>query len=258
MTEHPRHVQHVAAGVALTLCASLIATAPVVAQGSNWSPNWDRENMARYDACIEKTKTDPEAAFEDGLIFRNDGGGALARHCIALALLELGETEEAAARLEEVAFMPDGGDGKMRAELLSQAGNAWMIARAPVEAENAFTQAMTLTSDNPDLFIDRARARAMQSRFDDAASDLTAALSVRPRDVLALRLRADAHLELGQLDRAERDVNAALNIAPHDVETLVVRGRVREARRVGLDHVLDPSNGDPAAAPAVLPDAPRL
>ncbi len=117
---------------------------------------------------------------------------------------------------------------------------------------------MTITSGDPDLFIDRARARALQSRFDDAAEDLTVALSVRPGDVLALRLRADAYLEQGELDRAERDVAAALDIAPHDVDTLVMRGRLREARRLGVDAVLDPSSGDPDAAPDVLPNAPAL
>jgi tetratricopeptide (TPR) repeat protein len=245
---------------ACAVLAGLTAAAATMtpAAGQTWSPNWDRATMARYEACLAKTETDPESAFEDGLIFRNDGGGVLARHCIAVALLKLGETEEAAARLEEAAFMPDGGDSAMRAELLSQAGNTWLLARAPVEAENAFTQAMTVKSGDADLFIDRARARAMQRRFQDAASDLSVALSVRPRDVTALRLRADAYFEVGDLESAERDVSAALSIDPRDVDTLVVRGRLREARRLGVEAVLDPAAGERAAAPEVLPDAPAL
>jgi len=86
------------------LAAAALAT-PTFAQ-----LGWDAESIQRYEACVAKTQTDPDTAFEDGLIFRNDGGGVLARHCIALALLELGHLEEAAARLEHAAFMPDGGD----------------------------------------------------------------------------------------------------------------------------------------------------
>jgi tetratricopeptide (TPR) repeat protein len=259
MTKSSRCVRRAAAcAVLAALSAAAASEGPVAAQSPGWSPNWDRASMTRYEACLAKTETDPGTAYEDGLIFRNDGGGVLARHCIATALLKLGEVEEAAARFEEAAFMPDGGDGAMRAELLSQAGNAWLLARAPVEAENAFTQAMTIKSGDADLFIDRARARAMQRRFEDAVSDLSVALSVRPRDVLALRLRSDAHFELGDLEAAERDVVAALALNPRDVDTLVVRGRLREARRLGIEAVLDPSAGERSAAPDVLPDAPAL
>ena len=267
MNSRPLHVRGAAtvafaAAAALTFGAVALAQAgpgspPVSAPGS-WGDRWDSESMGRYDACIAKTRTDPETAFEDAHIFHADGGGALARHCIALALLELGAVEEAALRLEQTAFMPDGGDSAMRAELLSQAGNAWLLARAPIEAEQAFTQAMTIQSGDPDLFIDRARAHALQSHFGDAASDLSVALTLRPQDVLALRLRADAHFELGQLDQAESDVDAALRITPRDVDTLVLRGRIREARRLGWDAARDPGAADPSAAPDVLPDAPAL
>jgi tetratricopeptide (TPR) repeat protein len=260
MTNSLRHARRVAAGVALPLCAAaLLAASPASAERKgHWTSDWSQENVNRYEACVAKTKTDASAAYEDGLIFRNDGGGALARHCIALALLALGDTEEAAARLEEIAFMPDGGDAEMRAELLAQAGNAWLLARAPVEAENAFTQAMTIVAGDPDVLIDRARARALQKRFSDAVKDLDQSLVVRPRDVLALRLRADAYFELHNMERAEKDVDAALSIDPHDVETLVVRGRLKEARRVGVDAALDPSAGDRGAAPAKAPSAPKL
>jgi len=209
------------------LLAAAALAAPTFAQ-----LGWDTESVRRYEACVAKTQTDADGAFEDGLIFRNDGGGALARHCIALALLELGHLEEAASRLEETAFMPDGGDAALRAEMLSQAGNAWLLAHAPIEAENAFTNALAVKPGDPDIFIDRARARAVQARFADAVSDLTVALSLRPNDLLALRLRGAAHLELGQLDQAEQDVNSALVIEPRDIDTLVVRGHIREAKRL--------------------------
>ncbi len=193
--------------------------------------NWDRVDQERYQACIDKTSSDAEEAYEDGLQWRGEGGGMLARHCIALALLQLGKTEEAAARLEEIGLAPDGGTAERRKDLLAQAGNAWLLARAPVEAERAFTQALLIAPGDPDVFIDRARAYALMENFDNAVRDLTTALSRRPDDSLALQLRADAHLELGDLEKAQSDVRRAVEIAPDDIDALLVRGRVREAIR---------------------------
>ncbi|MGD2133954.1 MAG: hypothetical protein PVI23_14260, partial [Maricaulaceae bacterium] len=111
---------------AALMSAGMLAAAPAAAQ-DDWVLDWSPDALAAYDACLVKIPLDAETAYEDGLVFRDAGGGVLARHCIALALLEIGHTEEAAARLEEAAFMPDGGGPQMRAELLSQAGNAWLL-----------------------------------------------------------------------------------------------------------------------------------
>ncbi|MGD2133871.1 MAG: tetratricopeptide repeat protein, partial [Maricaulaceae bacterium] len=93
-------------------------------------------------------------------------------------------------------------------------------------------QALATVSGDPDLFIDRARALAMQERFEGAISDLDVALAIRPRDPLALKLRADAFLELRRFDEAMADVESALDIAPNDVSVLLVRGHIREAQRL--------------------------
>lgn len=222
---------HGTAGLALLGAALVFGGA-----GAASDTVWDAREAERYDACLAKTKTDPETAFEDGLAWRDEGGGSAARHCIALALWELGRLEEAAARLEAIAFAPDAGERTERATLLLQAGNAWLLATQASEAERAFSQGLLVKPGDPDLLIDRARAYAMLERPRDADEDLSQALEARPADPLALRLRADARLAVGRLNGAVEDVRAALAIAPDDIETLLVRGRIREAQRAaGLD-----------------------
>ncbi|MCG8441137.1 MAG: hypothetical protein MI723_04935 [Caulobacterales bacterium] len=210
----------------VALCASLAGAA------SAQVPDWDRLDRDRYDQCLDRVTADPEAAYEDALIWRGEGGGVPARHCVAMALLQLGHTAEAAARLEAAATAPDGGDSLQRKEILLQAGNAWMIAQAPADAERAFTQGLAFKPGDPDLLIERARAHVEQDRLEAADRDLSDALISRPRDVRALRLRADTRLALGRLEGAESDIAQAVRLAPEDIETLVMRGKVREAVRV--------------------------
>ena len=53
--------------------------------------NLGPEAMKRHDACLVKAEKTPKEAYEDGLIWRAEGGGALALHCVARAQLALGQ-----------------------------------------------------------------------------------------------------------------------------------------------------------------------
>ena len=195
--------------------------------------DWDALERERYRACLAKVESNPEEAYEDGLIWRGEGGGVPARHCVATAMLALGQTAEAAARLESAALAPDGGDPIQRTEILHQAGEAWLLAERFSDAENAFTQGLVYTPGDTSLLTNRAQARWEQDRYRDAEADLSDVLLVSPGDVRALRMRADLRLEMGRLTEAQSDIDLAASLAPDDVETLVVRGRVREAIRLG-------------------------
>lgn len=187
----------------------------------------------RYQACLDKTESDPDAAYEDALIWRDEGGGTLARHCVAVALLELGHEAEAASRLEALADSPVSGSQFARVELFSQSGNAFLLAGQPEAAHRAFTKALQLAADVPSLYIDRARAAAMTDDYTSAEADLTRALELRAGDPLALTLRAEARLKQGEIDGAEADARAAVEAAPQDVNARLVLGDVREMRRTG-------------------------
>lgn len=191
-----------------------------------------REEARRLEACIARMADDPAGAYEDGLAWLAEGGRPFARHCAALALIELGEPGEGAARLEALAAAPDAGAMAARVIYLAQAGNAWLLAHNPEAALNAFSSAVRFSPFDGALRKDRARAYIALGRWDEAGADLDRAIEAAPRDVEALRLRALALLERGRLEEAFADIETARAAAPADLDVLVLRGRIREAQRL--------------------------
>lgn len=189
------------------------------------------DERARHEACMVLIETDPEAAYEDALAWLGLGGRPLARHCAALALIELGHVEEGAVRLEDLANAPDAGGLEARLLYLSQSGNAWLAAGLPDAALTTLDNALKLKPGDPDLLMDRASARLSLERWQDAITDLNTALSARPNDPDALALRARAYLALERYDAAQADVAAARRVQPDSIDLLVLRGDIREARR---------------------------
>ena len=89
----------------------------------------DLPSTDAYRACIIQTQENPEAGFEAAIAWRDEGGGPPALHCVALALFGLGQMEEAADRLEELATeIPDASNAE-RASILGQAGSVWLRLR---------------------------------------------------------------------------------------------------------------------------------
>ena len=193
----------------------------------------DPRDAARLQACITKIDAAPMEAYEDGLVWRSQSGGAFAEQCIALAKIANGDVSGGASRLASLASAPDAGDSEQRALLLAKAANAWLMIEDFDPALRALNAALTLKPVEVDLLIDRARAFAGLVQWQKAQDDLTLALSKRPREALIFRLRAETYLRLGNYGAAEQDVVQALRLAPSDIDTYVMRGRVIEARRLG-------------------------
>ncbi len=186
----------------------------------------------RLDACILKLDDDPEGAYDDGLKWINEGGRPYARQCTALALVELGQPAEGAARLEDLANAENGGSISQRIIYLTQSGNAWLLAGAPEAALVTLNNAIKLSPTNPLLKADRAAAYMALGQWTEAARDLNIAKRARPNDTSILQLRAETRLNLDNLDGAKADVDAAMAIDHTDIKTLLLRGRVIEAMRV--------------------------
>jgi len=186
----------------------------------------------RLDACIAKLDTDPEGAYDDGLKWINEGGRPYARQCTALALVELGQAAEGAARLEDLANSENGGSLSQRVIYLTQSGNAWLLAGAPEAALVTLNNAIKLSPTNPLLKADRAAVYMALGQWTDAARDLNIAKRSRPYDTSILQMRAETRLNLDNLEGAQADVNAAMEIDGTDIKTLLLRGRVIEARRL--------------------------
>ncbi len=220
---------------------SLLALAVAsMALSQSASATIDAREAERLEACVAKIEIDPEEAYEDGLTWTYQGNRPGARQCTALALIALGREDEGAARLEQLANSVDGGTIDQRAEYLIQSGNAWLQAGAPEAAIVTFTNALKLKPDTPDLLVDRASAHLMLGQWSDAKKDLDLALALAPGMAIARQFRAEAHLNLDQLDAAMADVEAAMISDPENIDTLVLRGRVREAIRLSEVRVLSP------------------
>lgn len=191
----------------------------------------------RFSQCLALIEQDPGRAYEEGMAWAAEGHPLNAYRCAALALIAQNRVEEGARRLESLAVALHPTQTALRAELLSQAGNAWLLAREPAQARSAFTRAIvTLESDPsqlPDLLIDRARAYAMERDWRHAEEDLSRSLDLRPDVALALRLRAAARMHQSSFDLAEADALAATQLEPDVVDNFLVLGHVRESKRIG-------------------------
>jgi len=187
---------------------------------------------AKHKACLERIAEDNEQAFEEAMIWQDEGGGRRAKHCVAMALYALGHEDEAAARLDSLAVASDGGTKLMRADFYAEAANFWLVAGEADRAYKSASEGLKMRKDHIDLRIARARAYAMLERYDYAEIDLTSVLTFSPGNADALRYRADAKMKQGRLDEAKLDIEKALVSDPTKVETALLRGQINEAIRL--------------------------
>ncbi len=181
---------------------------------------------ARYQACFVKAKNAPHEAFEDAIQWENEGGREASVHCATMALMELGLYKTAANKLESIAKSINKGPS-FKAELLEQAGRAWLLAGEAARAEAVATSALRLTPKDPRLLINRAQARAGLGDYYGAKNDLDSVLTMVPDHIDALTFRAASHRYLKNWARAMADVEAVLFSDPNHPEALLERGILR-------------------------------
>ena len=230
---------------ALMLLAGLFVFAAAQAaedKPAQYAPDPDLEHPAyTYQTCLDLTRKQPDKAIELAGKWLGLGGGEPAKHCQALALVGLKEWGEGATRLEEIAAVSKQTPG-VRANMLAQAGQAWILAGELSRAYAAQTTALQMipagTREQADILLDRAGTLAEAGKFDDAITDIDTSLKVFANNPEALALRASAYRLKGDLDDAFSDAEAALAINPQNVAALLERGninrlqrRVEEARR---------------------------
>lgn len=190
-----------------------------------------RRADSTYERCMGLTTIEPRRALAEATAWSDAGGGDAARHCTAIALIQLGEEERAAELLEELgrtALAP----ADARAALFAQAGQLWLAVGRPDRAHAAATNGLAARPDDPDLLTDRAIAAASQERFAEAIEDLSHAIDLRPRRAETLVMRASAWRQSGQRALAADDLARALALDPSNPEALLERGLLR---RDGLD-----------------------
>ncbi|HWA00483.1 MAG TPA: hypothetical protein VG841_09245 [Caulobacterales bacterium] len=193
---------------------------------------------ARFRQCVDLIDQGAERAYEEGMAWAAETHEIGGYRCAAMALTaQPGRAAEGARRLESLAVTLNPEATGLRAELFSQAGNAYLLAYDSAHARSAFTRAIATVQSTPeqlpDLLIDRARAYAMEHDYRNAEEDLSHSLDIRANDALALRLRASARMHQNAFELAEADAQAAVNLDPTNVESLVMLGNAKEARRTG-------------------------
>ena len=192
----------------------------------------DKTFDERHKLCLEAIASDPETAYESAMIWVGRGGGHRAKHCEAMALFAIGQTEEAGFRLDKlVAAFPENGGreiDKMRMNYGTEAAQSWLQAGKLDRAWNSATRALEIEPAHAAARITRARTYFAMDRVDDAHTDLDSVLAFHPDHPQALRFRADARMRKGELDAALQDAELSLSIEP-TVETALIRGHIREA-----------------------------
>lgn len=184
----------------------------------------ENEEMSR---CLDLLRVDPEGALALATAWERREPNEGARHCLALALLSLGEAVQAATRLEGLAARSSAG-AVARAAVFTQATQAWLMAGDANRAVGAATLALTLTPDDPAALTDRALALGLLGRFSDSVQDLDEALRLEPNRVEALVFRAAAWRQLDRRQQALVDVTRALTLDPDNAEALLERGILRQ------------------------------
>jgi len=185
------------------------------------------DHERQYRSCLALVHSKPEDAFESALAWRDQGGGAPAEHCVALALLGMGKHAQAAARLEALADGL-GPAGKVPpSAVLAQAANVWLLGGEPERALAAIDRALALEPGRAPLLVDRARAMGELGRHAEALADLDRAVGLDPRDDDALAFRASALRHLGRLDEALVSADRALAANPDNASARLERGLVR-------------------------------
>jgi tetratricopeptide (TPR) repeat protein len=181
---------------------------------ANGGPIKDPEAAQQYQHCILLARTNPDEGWHEGLAWASLGGGEAALHCQAVALIGKKEYEDAAGKLEILA-RDSHASARIRAGMLAQAGQAWLLARQPDRAFTDQSAALALVPGAPDLLVDRAESQADQKDYEGALRDLNEALIAAPDRVDALTFRATAKRYVGDMAGAKADILRALTLDEH-------------------------------------------
>ena len=191
------------------------------------SPAPNPENPSHtYEICLMTAKNEPEKGFEMAGKWLVLGGGPPARHCEAVALVGMKEYSEAAMRLEALAKLSD--EESVRAGVLSQAGQAWLLDGDLTRALEAQTQALEAmpvkNRQHANILVDRAATYADAGKYAEAILDLDASLAIEPRNADALAFRASARRHLKDVEVALVDAEQSVALDPHNITGLLERG----------------------------------
>lgn len=239
----------------LPLAVLLLAGAAHAQEEQELDPALDAK---RYDGCVRAIPTDARAAEEFAIQWQSKGGGLPARHCQALAQLELGNPAGAAQTLAKAAQAAETQKAPQAADFWGQAGNAAMLAGDAKGAVGHFNSAIVAAGEfapirTANLLIDRARAQVELGNFAAARTDLDRATGLAPNEPAGWLLSATLARRQNDLARAKADIARAAAIAPGDPDVQFEQGAILSAAgdlagaRTIWETVVKSAPGTPAA-----------
>jgi tetratricopeptide (TPR) repeat protein len=200
----------------------------------------------RYLNCVNLAREEPKLAEAIGKSWKNSGGGLPARHCISLANANMGFYKKAALELEALAGdiidldlkgsseVFSGDPKSLRVDILTQAGNAWLLANKPNFARDTFSKALAEFKGEPlnkvELLIDRSHSFALLEDYEEALGDLEEAQLDAPGRADIFVFKASAKRFLKRYDEAVIDIELALFREPKNREGLLERGNLRRTK----------------------------
>ncbi len=196
------------------------------------------QSDARYHECVALVANDIAAGRKVAQRWASEGGGADARHCLAIADIAAGFPKLGAARLEDIAERKDAGDDLVRARLLAQASEAWIEAGETDFAAAAVAAAFELAPDAGELHLTAAKVDSAKENWQQAIKSVDTAEKKGFVSVETYLIRARAYQALGDFQLAAEDVVSALTIDPTNLDALVLRGEIQQ-RGVKIDAYLE-------------------
>ncbi|GGE08383.1 hypothetical protein GCM10011529_13540 [Polymorphobacter glacialis] len=190
-------------------------------------------DRGRYNACLALAASDPQRAVATAQAWRIERGDVMARHCLALAQLELRDYAAALKSYEGAAAASEAAGDGMAVTIWSQAGEAAMRAGQPEAAVGYLTKAIdgaggvTLSPKaGAQLRVDRARALVEVKRDKEAAADLAAATVAAPDVPFGWLLKATLARRMGDLKLAEAAILEAAQRDPESADVQLEAGNI--------------------------------
>lgn len=247
-----RYLRNLTGPIGIGLAGALFAT--VVGSPAHGQTRFSEISVDQaYQRCMALARAKPTEGFEAAITWRDEGGGPPARHCTAVALVGLGQLDEAAQRLEDLAQDMSGFGAKERAAVLEQAGQVWLRLGDGPHAHAALTAGLSLDDGNTGLWIRRGEVMARAGAYWDAIDDFNEALARNSSSLDALIFRAAAYRLLDNPDLAAEDLASALVLDPSNPDALTELGMLRKdkgnrdgARQAWLA-AINAAPGSPAA-----------
>lgn len=189
-------------------------------------PEWSDQN------CLDMVGDDPFGARDYAQDWIKRDGGRSARHCLALALVELGDEQEAAQELDDLArkepFVGQESTPSQRVVIAIEAARAWLAANQPTNAISIAEYGLTLKPGSEGLTLVKARAQLEMNDPEGVIRDVGALVAQAP-DVGtdAYVLLASAERRRGKLQQAAVHIAKAIDRAPESPAALLERGIIR-------------------------------